>query len=172
MNSTLKLGLAALGLSCMAAPAFAQTTASATGSTTIIRPLTVSKTADLGFGKVIRGATDSTVVLNSGTGAVTISAGDAVAVAGSGAARATYTISGEGGQVVTINYGALAMSNGTDTLTATVTGDLGASTTLSGAIGDASAGTATLRVGGSFPLPSTTSSGLYTGSFDVTVAYQ
>uniref|UniRef100_UPI0037BF8B3D DUF4402 domain-containing protein n=1 Tax=Brevundimonas sp. TaxID=1871086 RepID=UPI0037BF8B3D len=63
--------VAAVVLTAVAAPAFAQSSASTTGSgsITVIRPLTITKTADLKFGTVVRPASGSGTAVVSAAGA-------------------------------------------------------------------------------------------------------
>lgn len=156
--------------------AFAQTAANtsnatASGSVTIVRLLTITKNTDLAFGRIVRprtGGTGTVTLANSGN-SVVASAG-AVALA-STTSRAQFTVDGEGGQVVTTSIPSTAtLSSGTNTLTVNLLPDFGGTVTLSGAL--AAAGSSTLNVGGSFSLPDTQASGAYTGNFTVTVAYQ
>lgn len=143
--------------------------ASATGSTTIVQPITITKTADLSFGRLVKPV--------SGTaGAMVMSNIDdldlEVGVAGlDNVSRAKFTIAGEGGQAVSISMPAnFTMSKGSDTISVELAPDVSGSITLSGALG--STGSASLNVGGLIYLDSTTPTGLYSGSFTVTVAYQ
>ncbi len=146
-------------------------TATTTGTTTIIRPVTITQSSPLSFGSVVKPTT--------GTGTVTLtSASDTVDLVGTGAlvvgsaSRAKYAISGEGGQLVSISMPPTfdMTDGGSDTLTVTLASDLGTSTTLSDALG--AVGTATLNVGGNFSITSATVTGAYSGTFDVGVAYQ
>jgi hypothetical protein len=164
--------IAALAIAAgLAAPAMAQSsaTASANATTRIITPITLTKTNDLTFGNIVKPST--------GSGTVTIgNSADTVAVTGTGAAaasgtisRAKFTVGGEGGQTFSITVPAsVTMTSGANNLVVTLS-TAAATGTLSGTLG--SAGTATVNVGGSFPIANTTASGNYTGSFNVTVAY-
>lgn len=163
---------AAAGAMLTSVPAFAQASdsATATGSTTIIRPVTIANTAGLAFGRIVKPS--------SGTGTVaiadsadTVTAGNgAVALSGLATSRAKFTIDGEGGQAVSITVPAtFDLINGASNLTVTLDPDLTASETLSGTLG--AAGTLSLNIGGSFSVPDATTTGAYSGSFPVTVAY-
>ena len=160
--------LVSLGFS-HAALAQASAQATASGSTTIIRPVTVTKTADLQFGRIVKPATgDGTVSMANAADAVTAGSG-AMALSGT-TSRAKFTINGEGAMGVSLTVPAsFEMSNGTDQIVVTLDPDLGATTTLSGAAG--AAGTKALNVGGSFSVPAAISTGAFVGTFDVTVAY-
>lgn len=173
MNKRISYFVAAASAISIATMATAQTnTASTDGSVTILRPVTITKNNDLSFAKIVRPST--------GSGTVTLTAlSDAVQVSGTGtlaagtASRAKYTVNGEGGQVVSVTVpSTFDMSDGAShTLTVTLTSDAtGGTVTLDQTIG--TAGAATLNVGGSFPVSSTTTAASYTGSFNVSVAYQ
>jgi Domain of unknown function (DUF4402) len=151
----------------------AQSTASAnaTGSTTIVRPITLTKTADLAFGRIVKPTSGSGTVTMADSADTVAAASGAIALTGITTSRAKFTIDGEGGQAVSVSVPAtLTMTKGADTITVTLDPDLGSSVTLSNAL--AAAGSASLNVGGNFTLPSAQATGLYTGSFTVTVAYQ
>lgn len=172
MKKTILFAAAVVG-TLSAGQAFAapnSSSATADASSTIIQPVTIAKSNDLAFGRIVKPASGTGSVAIANT-ADSVSATGAVALSGITTSRAKFTISGEGGQSVSIAVPAsVTMSNGTDTLDVTLAGDLGTSTTLSGALGDT--GTASLNVGGSFSLASTTKTGVYTGTFQVDVAYQ
>ena len=174
MSRSLKIALAAVALSVIAAPALAQTSAtqSTTASATIVQPITLTKNSDLAFGSVVKPTSGTnTVTINETTGARTkTGAGDA-ALATSTTSRAAFSVGGEGGQTFSITVPSTATmtrSGGSETLTVNLV-KTGTSGTLSGSIG--SAGTASFGVGGNFDVDSTTVSGAYSGSFNTTVAY-
>ncbi|RYE03830.1 MAG: DUF4402 domain-containing protein [Sphingomonadales bacterium] len=172
MRNMIKFGMFAAG-TLIAAPAFAQTgTDTATGSTTIVRPVTITKDADLAFGKIVRPPSGTSAVSMTDA-SDTVSADNGGLAVGTGTSRAKFTINGEGAQVVTLTVPAnfvMTRSGGAETLTVTLDPDLGATTTLSSTLG--TAGTKALNIGGSFSVLSTTVTGLYSGTFDVSVAYQ
>jgi hypothetical protein len=155
--------------------AFAQSNTSsvaASGSVTLIRPLTITKNADLNFGRIVKPASGTGTVTMANTSDTAVAAVGAVALAGISTSRAKFTINGEGGQVVNVTVPAnVVISDGTpaDNITVTLNPDLGASVTLSNAL--AAAGSASLNIGGNLSVPNANSTGLYTGSFTVTVAY-
>ena len=152
--------------------AYAQSSAStsASGSVTLLRPITITKTADLEFGRVVKPSSGTGTVSMTNTSDATSAGSGAVAISGITTSRAKFTIDGEGGQGVSVTVPAtFPITNGTDTITVTTTQNLGASTTLSNALG--AAGSASLNVGGSFSVPSANTTGLYTGTLNVSVAY-
>ncbi|MBB4612142.1 DUF4402 domain-containing protein [Novosphingobium taihuense] len=155
--------------------AFAQaantSSATASGSVTIVRPLTITKNSDLAFGRIVRPRTGGTgTVTLANTGNTVVAASGAVALA-STTSRAQFTVDGEGGQSVTASIpSSVNLTSGTNTIAVTLLPDFGSTVTLSGAL--AAAGSSTLNVGGSFSLPDTQATGAYTGNFTVTVTYQ
>jgi hypothetical protein len=156
-------------------PAFAQTantdSDTANGSVTIVRPLTITKNTDLVFGRIVQPRSGTgTVAISDSSDTVTAAAG-AVALSGITTSRAVFTVDGEGGQVVTVTVpSTFNLTKGSDTITVNLDPDVGSTVTLSNAL--AAAGSSTINVGGGFNLTSTQASGAYTGTFDVTVAYQ
>jgi hypothetical protein len=172
MNRMIACGAAVLGAAIISSPAFAQASdnANAAGSTTIVQPLTISNTSGLVFGRIVKPTTGTGTVAIANT-ADTVSAGaGAVALPGITTSRAKFTISGEGAQGITIGVPAsFSLGNGTDSISVTLSSDRPASDTLGGSLG--STGTRALNVGGSFNLPTGISTGNYTGTFNVTVAY-
>ncbi|MFC3070195.1 DUF4402 domain-containing protein [Phenylobacterium soli] len=173
MNTSRKLllaGAAAISTTAVAHSAFAQAsaTASASASVTVIQPITVTKTADLAFGRVIRPSTGTTTyTVAAADGAPTTSGGDGIFTSGNGSpTRAVFTVHGEGGQAFNITTPASATA-GDVTVTLTATDSTGA---LDGSLGNT--GTATFGVGGSITLTNASTTGTKSGNFTVTVAYQ
>lgn len=155
--------------------AFAQaantSSATAAGSVTIVRPLTITNTSGLAFGRIVKPRTgDGTVSIANNSNTVVAGSG-AVALSGITTSRAVFTVDGEGGQAIGISMpSSMTLSGNGDTIEVTLAPDFGSTETLSGAL--AGSGSKTLNVGGGFDLPSAQASGAYTGSFTVTVAYQ
>ncbi|MBD7941580.1 DUF4402 domain-containing protein [Brevundimonas guildfordensis] len=174
MNKTLIAAAAVVAFTAVAAPALAQSASTTgSGSITVIRPLTITKTADLKFGTVVRPSTGAGSVAVSAAGARSVAGGVVGLSSGDTPAAAAFTVAGEGGQSVSVTIPAtFSMANGSDTLTVTTSNSLtgsAASQTLSNALG--SAGSLAFTVGGSVPVASTTATGAYTGSFTVSAAY-
>lgn len=172
ITKIISAAIVAAGLIGSSNAAFAQATAntSASGSVTIIRPITITKTADLQFGRVVLPSTGSATVTIANT-ADTISTGTAVALTGITTSRGKFTIGGEGAQAINITVGTLTMTGpSAATLAVTLSPDQVSGAVLSSTLG--SAGSLTLNVGGSFSLPSTQVTGAYTGTFTVNVGYQ
>jgi Domain of unknown function (DUF4402) len=156
-----------------APPVLAQSTASqsATGTTKIVQPITLTKVSDLAFGTLVRSTSISTntVTVDPSTGARALTgSGDGVLVA-STVSRAAFTVGGEGGQTFSVTVpSTFTMTSGANNITVTLA-TTGATGTISGTIG--SAGTATIGVGGNFSANNAQAGGAYSGSFTTTVAY-
>jgi hypothetical protein len=150
-------------LSGMASPAFGQSSsATTTGTTTIIQPVTISQNNALAFGTIVRPTSGSSTIA-IGTGSDTVSATGSALVLRGTTSRARYTVSGEGGETVSVTMPA------TFNLNLTGARNPGGNLTLSNALG--STGTASLDIGGSFSISDTTPTGAYSGTFTVSVAY-
>ena len=167
--------VAAFATLASSAPAMAQSSGSAsgTGTLSIVRPLSVTKNADLKFGTVVRPATGSGNVVVSTAGARSVTGTVTALSSGDTPQAAQFTVDGEGGQSISVTVPAtFSIANGSDTLTVTTSNDLvgsAATQTLSNALG--AAGSLVIKVGGTVPVASTAVSGLYTGTFTVAAAY-
>lgn len=160
-------GLAMVGLSAHGA------TASASASATIVSPIAITKTTDLAFGKLAVGAVG---------GNVAISTADVVTISGAGTTvsqpagntgnpvAAVFGITGEAGMTYAITLpadGTVTISDGASHTMAvnSFVSNPGATGTLSGG------GTDTLKVGATLVVGNNQVPGTYTGTFNVTVAY-
>lgn len=174
MKTALKVaaGLGAVSaLTGLASTAYAQNSASATatGSATIVQSISISKTADLGFGTIVKPTTATSTITVSNSGTRTITGGNAVAANGTGVSAASFTVQGEGGSAISVTVPtSFNMTSGTNSLVVTTT-NTGTTGNLSGSIG--TQGSFVVGVGGSFPLATSTASGAYSGSLVVSVAY-
>ena len=138
----------------------AQGTASATA--TILSPITVTKTADLAFGKIIAGASSGTVTISP---AGSLTCGAALTCSGTTAAAA-FNVSGSSSEVVTISPDAsVTLTSGANSMTAAL--NASASTLTLNASGAGS-----FTVGGVLTVGASQSAGSYSGNFNVTVNYQ
>ena len=172
MNIIVKSSIGLAALAAFAAPASAQSSASVTttGTTTIIQPVTITQNSALAFGTIVRPAS-GTGTVSIGTNADTVTTtGGAVVLRGT-TTRARYTVSGEGGETVSVTVPAtFALSKaGAPDLTVTLDRNPTGNLTLSNALG--ATGTANLAIGGSFSISNTTATGDYTGTFTVNAAY-
>jgi hypothetical protein len=136
----------------------------------VYRPLSLSQSGQLNFGTIIRPS--------SGTGDVDVDADNGAyhlsgisVLPSSVPSRPLYTISGEGGRSVSIsipNSFAITRAAG-GSLTVTTSSNAGGTETLSGSSG--SVGSYSFGVGGSVNVSNTTLTGVYTGTFTVSVSY-
>jgi hypothetical protein len=175
MNTVRKLAIGVGAVSAIASVAHAQNSSStsASGSATVIQPISISPTSPLAFGTIVKpnDASVATVTVDPGTGVRTIAGG---AAAGLGTTTAAgFAIVGEGGSAYNVSIPTqINLVSGSNTLvvaatnnsTATILGGAGAS------VGTTS--TNTFGVGGSFNISNGTPSGAYTGTFTVTATYQ
>jgi len=145
---------------------YAQSTAAAEASARIVSPLQITKTADLKFGNIAAGPSAGTVdmaitdVRTAAGGVTLISAGNvsnAAAFDIIGSPDATFTIS--------LPSSILIASGANNMMVDNFVSSLGATSAL-----DAQ-GAAALKVGALLNVDANQPVGLYTGTFDVTVAY-
>jgi hypothetical protein len=145
-----------------------QASATATASANIIQPLEIVKTADLAFGNIASGTSDGTVVI-AVDGARTSTGGVTLIDAGSVSNAAAFDINGYADASFTIELPAsivIETAGGAEQMTVNnFVSSLGADDVL-----DAN-GEASLQVGATLNVTAQQAAGLYSGSFDVIVAY-
>jgi hypothetical protein len=147
----------------------AGTADAATGGATvqIVNAIAISNTVGLNFGQVIGGSGASVVTVTPG-GIRTLTSGTAT-LAGGTVTAASFAVTGGIGSAYTITLPpTIGLTSGANTLT--ISG-VTSSPASSGGLLDGS-GQQTLLVGGALGIPAgPAASGIYTGTFDVTVAY-
>jgi len=155
----------------IAGPAAAQNSSASTstnGSATIAAPISLTENTALRFGSLVRPTSNTnTVTLGTASCTPSLTGTGNAALLSSTSGCATYTVTGESGQAFNVASDAtfdMTRSGGSETITVTLSKS--AST---GTVGQASAA---FKVGGSFPVSTTTVTGAYSGSFNVTVTYQ
>lgn len=131
----------------------------------IVGPLSLTKTEDLDFGTLVRGATPGTATINANTGARTVAGG--VVAAGGTPRRAEFVGAGRIGLLSLIALGAPpVLSNGAGgTMATTLTLDGPTVRLLTGT------GIQTIGVGGTVTVGANQAEGDYTGTFTLTVTY-
>ena len=160
-SKILFLGLILLGFS---ASAFAQVSATANASATIITPIAISKTVDMNFGNIAVGTTAGTVVLSTAgvrtkTGGVTLPATTGTVSA------ASFNVTGSGTSSFTITLPtSITLSDG-----ATHTMTVGTLTSNPSGTGTLSSGAATIAVGGTLNVGASQVAGTYTNTSNLTV---
>ena len=169
MKAQIRIIALALLLTGISISTFAQVSATANASATIVTPLAISKTVDMNFGNVAVSATAGTVVLTpagsrSLTGGVTLPTIAGTVAAASfnvtGANNYTYTITLPA-SALTITSGANTMSVNSFTSNPATTGTLSAT------------GSQTLNVGATLNVSASQAAGSYISAtpFTVTVNY-
>jgi len=161
---------AALGLLGLAvSPAQAATnSAPANANSIIITALTITKNTDLNFGTVVPGATTGTIVI-APSAAGTQTCTTAICTGG-GNSSAKFTLAGAAGYTAVMTIPAtVALTGPGPSMTATLSNSLTANKLLlTGTAADS------FYVGGSLAVGTSAlqTTGAYTGTFTVTVAYQ
>jgi hypothetical protein len=137
----------------------------------VYRPLSLSESGALNFGKVIRpGSGTGNVDVDADQGAYHLTGISVVPT--STPSRLVYSVTGEGARSIAISVPqsfALARTGGGASLTVTTSSNAGGTATLSGSSG--SAGAYTFGVGGSLNVANTTPLGVYTGTVVISVSY-
>lgn len=161
--------LAATALAAIASLALPGAALAATGTITasLVPAVSIAKTQDMNFASTMAGATIGTVILpanaaptRSFTGGAAIGSPIGTAAARfdvNGGANATYAITLPGSS--TVNFAAFVMTLNTFTSLPVSTGTLSAG------------GSQTIYVGGTLNVGVNQTQGAYTGTFNVTVAY-
>jgi hypothetical protein len=173
MNKLLIVAGAVTALAVTSAPANAAptpATSNANATARIMRPLQLTSTQDLDYGTlVMSGAGAYTQAMHiDQTGALT---GCGANITCSGTAQAaTYNVIGTNNQTVVVNVSSpVTLTNANDGTTLDLTPDAPATVDL-GASGNAGVD---FNIGGTITIDSaTTTDGVYSGTFDVSVDYQ
>lgn len=173
MRQTTKNVLVAAGCAALVWAAGIGTSHAATAQTnttaTVLLPITITKTADLNFGKFMSGATGGTVVVTT-AGAQSVT-GDLTTTAalGATAAAATFTIAGEPTNTYAVTFPAQTALVGPGGSTPMTIGTF--TTASSGTLGTFGAAAETLSVGATLTVNANQASGTYNGTLDVAVNY-
>jgi hypothetical protein len=117
-NMTKVLALAAIILG-FAANSFAQVTATASTSATIITPIAITKDVDMNFGNIAVSPTLGGTVVLPTTGARTLTGGVTLPVVTGTVTPASFTVTGEGNSTysITLPSSAITLSSGSATMT-------------------------------------------------------
>jgi len=179
MKTIIGIAVSAIVLGA-AASAFAAGNTSATTAnvtTTIIRPISVTKNTDLRFGTIVRPSAGSGTVALSTADVPTITGTGAILLPSSTTSAANFTVSGEGAEAFTLVIDSTVTLTNTaasgGTLTVTTVNDAACTTAcaLPGALGDVANDTKVVNVAGSFPFTSFTNTGAYAGVMNISVTY-
>jgi len=161
-----KFWLAPLAFFALAAGTAQADTVSGTANATVLTPLVLTEDDTLEFGKLSSGLSTGTVVIDNADGR-TVTGG--VTLEGGTFRSGAWSVAGEASTAYTITLPSsdVTLTSGGDTMTVnTFTDSASGSSTTDGTGADTFKVGATLNVGISQP------NGTYTGSYDVTVAYQ
>jgi hypothetical protein len=162
-------------LALIAGTAFAQNTATgqATVGAEIIKPITITKDADLNFGRLIGDANGGVVNVAALDNARTSGNADLLDPSSSIATAAQFTINAANNTSYSINIpSTIQISGGGSTNMDIVLNPLLDGTALSAGNESANGSNQTLKVGGDLTLGTNQTEGSYTGTFDVTVTYE
>jgi hypothetical protein len=167
-NFTKFLAIAIVGL-VFSTNIFAQSTANANASATIITGISIARTSHMNFGNVaVSGTVAGTVVLTP-AGVRSVTAGCTLPAVTGAVAAASFNVTGSGTSTyaITLPSAALTITNGTDNMTVT------AFTSTPSGTGALVAGAQTLNVGATLNVAAAQPAGTYTSAtpFDVTVNY-
>ena len=167
MSRRLTFAIALIVLS-IASIASAQSSATATASASarVLTPIAIARITDLNFGTLVPGSGGTVIVTPGGVRSAT----GGISLISSAVSAATFNVTGEVSTPYTITLPASILITNTVTPTQQMTVDTFASNpsgtgTLSGL------GAQSLAVGATLHVTASQPSGLYTGTFNVTVAY-
>jgi len=156
-------------LTAFAANSFAQSTANASTTATLVAPISISKVTDMNFGIVAASATSGTVVLDYANGR-TITGGASLPAGSVDQTTAVFAVEGEGTSSFSI-----AIPSSPITLTGSVAGTMTVSNFVDdlGATGTLVAGAKTIKVKATLNVPAAAVAGVYTNAngLFVTVNY-
>jgi len=147
--------------------AFAQASATANASATIVPAITISKTADLQFGLIVAGPGGTVLIGTDSSRSVNGPAG--LTNASFPVSAASFTVSGQANLAFSISLPTSATLTGPSSASMTVNA-FSSNPSGSGTIG--SGGTLAFAVGGTLTVGAAQTPGAYTGTFTVTVNYQ
>jgi len=170
MKNITKLFAIALVVLGFATTSFAQSTATATSSATIITPILLTKTVDMNFGNVAVTASGGSVILTP-AGTRTKTGGVTLPVVAGTVTAASFDVTGEGSSTysITLPSADLTITRQTGTETMTVN----AFTSTPSVTGTLSGGAQTINVGATLNVAAAQVAGLYVSltPFEVTVNY-
>jgi hypothetical protein len=165
MKTTLKLAVLTIALVTLTATTFAQVSATANASATVITPIAISKTIDMNFGNIAVSPTVAGTVVLAPAGTRTKTGGVTLPAVTGTVTAASFTVSGLGTSTYSITL----------PTTITLTGNPSGSMTLNNftstpsGTGALTAGSQTLLVGGTLNVSAAQAAGTYTNTADMTV---
>lgn len=168
MKTTIKILSVILVILGLSVTSFAQVSATANASGTIVTPIAISKTVDMDFGNIAVSATGGTVIL-APAGTRTITGGVTLPVVQGTVKAAEFTITG----VIDYTYSITLPSTSTIVTSGVNTMTIDTFTSSPNATGTLTSGTETLKVGATLNVSALQPAGTYTSGtpFKVTVNY-
>ncbi len=174
MKSSVKFLTIAATLLLFTTSSYAQESATATATATILTPIAITKTVDMNFGNVaVQSTTGGTVIL-APAGTRTVTGGVTLPATAGTVTAATFTVTGTTDYTYTVSLPVAAVTL-TETVgaTATMTATAFTSTpTTTAGAGVLTLGTQTLKVGATLNVAAGQATGVYVSpAFTVTVNY-
>jgi len=166
MKKVLTIGFCLLGI-LFTSSAFAQATATANASATIVTPISITKNSDMNFGNIATDGTVGTVIL-SPAGGRTFTGGVTLPAVTGTVTAASFTVNGSGSYTYAISLpSTLTITSGADSM---IVNDF---TSTPSSTGTLSSGTQIINVGATLNLVASQAEGTYTSAtpFAVTVNY-
>jgi hypothetical protein len=165
MKNATKIFTLTLAMLALTISTFAQVSATATTSATIITPIAITKTVDMNFGNIAVSPTIAGTVVLAPAGTRTKTGGVTLPAVNGTVAAASFNITGLGTSTYAITL------PGTITLTGTPSGSMTVGTFVStpSGTGTLTAGAQTVLVGGTLNVGAAQAAGVYTNTTDMTV---
>jgi hypothetical protein len=165
MKNTAKIFALTLALVTITISTFAQVSATATTSATIITPIAITKTVDMNFGNIAVSPTIAGTVVLAPAGTRTKTGGVTLPAVNGTVAAASFNVTGLGTSTYSITLPGTITLNGTPSGTMTV----GTFVSTPSGTGALTAGAQTLNVGGTLNVAAAQAAGVYTNTTDMTV---
>ena len=165
MKSTTKIFALTIAMIAISISTFAQVSATATTSATVITPIAITKTVDMNFGSIAVSPTIAGTVVLAPAGTRTKTGGVTLPAVTGTVTAASFNVTGLGTSTYSISLPS------TITLTGTPSGSMTVGTFLStpSGTGTLTAGAQTVLVGGTLNVGAAQAAGSYTNSSDMTV---
>jgi hypothetical protein len=165
MKNTMKLAALTLAMFVITASTFAQVSATANTSATVITPIAISKTVDMNFGNIAVSPTIAGTVVLAPAGTRTKTGGVTLPAVNGTVAAASFTVTGLGTSTYSISLPSSITLNGTPSGTMTVNNF----TSTPSGTGALTAGSQTVLVGATLDVGAAQAAGSYTNTTDMTV---
>jgi hypothetical protein len=165
MKASKNIIITLIALFAISASTFAQVSATANTSVTVITPIAISKSGDLNFGSLAASPTVAGTIVLAPAGTRTKTGGVTLPAVTGTVSAATFAVTGLGNSTYSITL------PGTITLTGTPSGSMTVSTFTStpSGTGTLSSGAQTIQVGGTLNVAAAQPAGSYTNTTGLTV---